>query len=121
MADEEDTEDEGKFGGREGGREERGVGGRRQGPENLYANVALDSPRYVGGEGGGGGSSRQPTLPSRENFAATSVAVCQLFPRSESRGEGSEGVARGAIVFPGFAYTTIITDVFVTSQFRGRF
>jgi len=34
-----------------------------------------------------GGSSGQPTLLSRENFAATSVAVCQL-PRANYRGAG---------------------------------
>lgn len=79
----------------------------------MYANVALDSlPAREGG------NSRQPTLPSRENFAATSVAVCQL-PRANHVGGGSERVDGGCI--PGFAaYTTIITDVFVIPEFRGR-
>lgn len=53
----------------------------------MYANVALDSPRYAEG----GGSSRQPTLRSRENFAATSVAVCQLFPRASHMEEEAKG------------------------------
>lgn len=57
-------------------------GKKRGGLKNLYANVALDSlPAREGG------NSRQPTLPSRENFAATSVAVCQ-FPRAIARAGG---------------------------------
>jgi len=72
-----------------------GKGGTRTG--NLYANVALDSPRYIGG----GSSKQPPTLPSRENFAATSVAVCQILPRANHMEE--ERVAReGQGCIPGF-------------------
>lgn len=62
----------------------------------MYANVALDS--RARGEVRGS----QPTLlPSRENFAATSVAVCQPASSSESswgmrnaKGEKGEDVSR---------------------------
>lgn len=62
--------------------------------------------------------------PYRENFAATSVAVCQLFPRpSHVEEEAKEAWRRldpSSGVFSGFAtYTTIITDVFVISEFLG--
>lgn len=92
-------------------KEERGREGEGK-PENLYANVALDSlERARAGEEVRG----NPTLLSRENFAA--VLAWPSASYLERIAQAAKRKRRGGCTsISGFyRYTTIITDVFVIS------